>query len=108
MPRPEKHVLVCTHQRPADNPKGCCSARGGGDILNEFAKEIDARNLWGRLKLNTTSCLGACEQGATALVYPEGVMYGNLKTSDVARIIDEHLIGDQPIDELKVPADVWS
>ena len=108
MARPEKHILVCTQFRPEDHPKGCCKAQGGGDIANEFAKEFEERDLWGRFKLNTTSCLGACEQAPSVLVYPEGVMYGNLKTEDVATIIDQHLLGDQPLEDLKVPDDVWS
>ena len=108
MARPEKHILVCTQSRPDDHPKGCCKADGGGDIANEFAKEFEERGLWGRFKLNTTSCLGACENSPTALIYPEGIMYGGLKTEDVKPIIDQHLLGDEPIESLQVPTEVWS
>ena len=108
MTRPEKHVLVCTQSRPEDHPKGCCNAVGGADIANEFAKEFEERNLWGRFKLNTTSCLGACEHSPSALIYPEGVMYCGLKITDVVNIIEQHLLGDQPIEELKVPAEIWT
>jgi len=30
--RLEKHIFVCTNERPPENPKGCCSAKGGHDI----------------------------------------------------------------------------
>ena len=107
MARPEKHILVCTHQRPADHEKGCCLDRGGKEISRAFADEFEARGLWGRFKLNTTSCLGACEQGPRALIYPEGVMYGKLTPQDVPRIIKQHLLEGEPVESLKVPADAW-
>ncbi len=107
MARPEKHVLVCTHNRPPDHEKGSCTARGSGPVAEKFAEEFEARGLWGRFKLNTISCLGACEHGPTTLVYPEGVMYGKLTPEDVPKIIETHLLGGEPVDDLKVPADAW-
>jgi (2Fe-2S) ferredoxin len=107
MTKPEKHVFVCTQSRPSDHPKGSCTARGGKELADAFAREFESRGLWGQFKLNTSSCLGGCEEGPAILVYPEGTMYGKVKTEDVIRIIETHLIGDQPIDELKVSADLW-
>jgi (2Fe-2S) ferredoxin len=107
MARPEKHILVCTHSRPKDDPKGCCLDRGGKEIAETFAKELGDRDLWSRFKLNTTSCLGVCEFGAAVLVYPENVMYKELKAEDVKTIVEEHLLGGNPVAELQVPADVW-
>jgi (2Fe-2S) ferredoxin len=107
MARPEKHILVCTHSRPKDDPKGSCSDRGGKEIAEMFRKEIGDRDLWGRFKLNTTSCLGVCEFGVSVLVYPENVMYKELKPEDVITIIDQHLLGGNPVEQLQVPADVW-
>ncbi len=45
-------------------------------------------------------CLRICEQGAIAVVYPEGTWYGGLDTDKIDRIIDEHLVGGEPVDEL--------
>ncbi len=107
MSRPEKHVFVCTHTRPSDHPKGCCKDRGGAEVANEFAQEFESRGLWGRFKLNTTSCLGVCEAGPAVLVYPEGTLYGKVQVGDVARIVDAHLLGGEPVAGLKVGADLW-
>ena len=107
MARPEKHVLLCAQSRDADDPKGSCSARGSAPLIQAFSKEFSDRGLWGKIKFNTTSCLGACEHGPVVLVYPEGVMYGKVQLGDVARIIDEHLVGGKPVEALKVPKDVW-
>ena len=107
MTRPERHVFVCAHSRPVDNPKGSCEARGSQTIVDAFVEEFETRGLWGRFKLNTSSCLGACEHGPSVLVYPEGVMYGPVQAGDVAAIVREHLLGGEPVDSLKVPAEVW-
>lgn len=45
--------------------------------------------------------------GASVLVYPEGVMYGKVNAADVKEIIDQHLLGDTPVERLKVPVEVW-
>lgn len=107
MARPEKHVLVCTHSRPKDDPKGSCSGQGADNLVDTFSKEFGDRGLWGRIKFNTTSCMGACEHGPIVLVYPEGVMYGKVQASDVNTIIDQHLLGGTPVEALKVPKDIW-
>jgi (2Fe-2S) ferredoxin len=41
------------------------------------------------------------------LVYPEGVMYGNVTKADVSEIFDAHLLGGKPVERLLVPSDVW-
>jgi (2Fe-2S) ferredoxin len=45
--------------------------------------------------------------GPSVLVYPEGVMYGNLKKEDVKTIIEQHLLGGEPVSSLMVPAEIW-
>lgn len=107
MPRPKKHVLVCTQSRPAGHPRGSCGEKGCGEIFNTFLNEFMTRNLWGTYALANTGCLGTCSQGTAVLVYPEGVMYGGVKPEDVKAIIEEHLLADTPVERLKVPADVW-
>ena len=107
MAKPERHVFVCNHSRPSDNPKGSCQARGGQAVLDAFVEQFEAAGLWGRFKLSTSSCLGVCEHGPSVLVYPEGVMYGPVKAEDVTRIIKDHLLAGAPVDGLRVPAGVW-
>ncbi|MCP4182485.1 MAG: (2Fe-2S) ferredoxin domain-containing protein [Hyphomicrobiales bacterium] len=107
MARPEKHVFVCVHERPADHPDGSCGIKGSKQIVDGFAKEFQERNLWGRFKLNTTSCLGTCEHGPSVLVYPEGVLYQKVQAEDINVIIDKHLLGGKPVESLKISRDVW-
>ncbi len=107
MPRPEKHVFVCTQNRPAGHPRGSCASSGCGQVMNEFMSQIQARNLFDKIALTNTGCLGPCGFGSSVLVYPDGVMYGKVKPVDVATIIEQHLLGGEPVASLQVPAEVW-
>jgi len=75
--------------------------------MNEFMNEIQSRNLFEKIALTNTGCMGPCGMGPSVLVYPEGVMYGRLKKADVLTIIEQHLLGGTPVAELMVPAEVW-
>lgn len=107
MPKPQKHVFVCTQNRAQGHPRGSCAQKGCADVMNEFMNQIQANNLFDKIGLTNTGCLGPCMMGASVLVYPEGVMYGQVKKEDVKTIIEEHLLGDQPVERLIVPAEVW-
>jgi (2Fe-2S) ferredoxin len=107
MGKPKKHVFVCTQSRPADHPRGSCGAKGGADVLQEFMQQFEKRQLWGRYAVAGSSCLGTCGTGPSVLVYPEGVMYGGVSKDDVAAIIEEHLLGDKPVERLQVPEVIW-
>ena len=107
MPRPDKHVFICTQNRPQGHPRGSCASKGCADIMTEFMNEIQSRNLFEKIGLTNTGCMGPCMVGPSVLVYPEGIMYGNLQKSDVKTIIEQHLLGDEPVTELMVPAEIW-
>lgn len=107
MAKPIKHVFVCTQSRPPEHPRGSCGAKGSMAVLQEFQQQFEKRGLWGRYGLTSSGCIGACGIGPSVLVYPDGVMYGPVTKDDVAAIIEQHLLGNQPVERLKAPAEVW-
>lgn len=107
MGKPAKHVFVCTQSRPPDHPRGSCAAKGSMAVLQEFAQQLDQRQLWGRFAVTGSGCLGTCGTGPSVLVYPEGVMYGSVAKDDVAAIIEEHLLGGKPVERLQLPPEIW-
>lgn len=107
MPRPQKHVFICTQARPAGHPRGSCAQKGCGQVMEEFLNQLQQRNLFDRIMVTATGCIGPCGFGANVLVYPGGIMYGSVTATDVATIFDEHLLGDTPVARLMLPSDVW-
>jgi (2Fe-2S) ferredoxin len=107
MPRPEKHVFVCVNARPPGHPKGSCTERGAEALLEEFARLMEDRRAFGRVAITRTSCLKPCELGPSVLVYPDGVMYVGVEASDVEEIFDRHLLGGEPVERLRAPAEIW-
>ena len=107
MGKPVKHVFVCTQTRPPGHPRGSCGEKGSAAVLQEFTQQFEQRQFWGRIAVVGSGCLGTCSCGPSVLVYPEGVMYGGVSKDDVTAIIEEHLLGDKPVERLKVPVEVW-
>ncbi len=54
-----------------------------------------------------TSCLNRCQQGPVMLVEPGHTMYVNLTKEKINRIIDEHLIGGNIVNEYVIDESVW-
>jgi (2Fe-2S) ferredoxin len=107
MPRPQKHVFICTQARPAGHPRGSCAQKGCGQVMEEFLNQLQQRNLFDRIMVTATGCIGPCGFGANVLVYPDGVMYGSVTVTDVAAIFDEHLLEGKAVSRLMLPADIW-
>ena len=97
-----RHVFICGNERPADDPRGCCLAKGSVGVREAFKKELAARGLHKRIRTNHAGCLDACELGVSVVVYPEGVWYGKVTAADVPEIVEKHLIGGTPVERLRV------
>ncbi len=96
----EKHVFICTNERPCDDARGSCGPRGGFDVAAEFKRVLHERGLKRVVRANKAGCLDQCARGVSVVVYPEGVWYGGVTVGDVARIVDEHIIGERPVQAL--------
>ena len=87
----ERHVLVC-------GGTGCTSS-GSPKIIEELEKEFAEKGLKDKVQIVKTGCFGLCERGPIMIVYPEGSFYSRVKVEEIPRIVDEHLIGGNPVKE---------
>ncbi len=107
MPKPKKHIFICTQGRPEGHPRGSCAEKGCAAIAETFWFEMQERDLFDQYQVTTSGCIGPCGTGPNMLIYPEGVMYTGLTKEDVPNIIESHLLNDQTVEHLVAPADVW-
>jgi (2Fe-2S) ferredoxin len=102
MPAFEHHIFVCENLRDPDDPRGCCSLKGGEEIRLRFKDEIKKRGLKGKARANKAGCLDQCAQGPAVVVYPEGIWYGHVNVDDVDEIMESHIIGGKPVERLLI------
>ncbi len=107
MPRPTRHVFVCSQQRPPGHPRGSCAAKGAQPLLQAFWAELQKRQAYDDVAVTYAGCLGPCDGGPSVLVYPEGVLYRHVTPEDVGEIFDSHLLGGSPVARLKAPPAAW-
>ena len=98
----EHHVFVCTNARPEGAPRPSCTASGTSDVHTALQQAAKAAGLNASVRINKSGCLDQCEHGPTVVVYPEAVWYGNVTPEDAVAIVQEHLVGGQPIERLRI------
>ena len=89
-----KHVFVCTGPRCAPE-----SSPALYEHLKNRLKELGLSAGPERIHRSQAGCFGVCQGGPILVVYPEGVWYHHVTPEKLERIIQEHLLKNQPVQE---------
>ena len=86
------HVLVCAG--------AACVSSGCREIRDAVVNKIVEQGLQDEIKVIETGCIGSCDLGPLALIYPEGVLYQKLTPEDAEEIVVEHLLKGRVVERL--------
>ncbi len=92
MSKQRAHVLVCAGA-------GCISS-GCRETAAELSNALREHGLEDEIRVVETGCMGPCDLGPVVVVYPEGVLYQQVKPEDAQLIAEEHLLKGRVVEEL--------
>lgn len=88
----KRHIFFCTNRR--DDGSACCANHNAETMRKHAKSRVKALGLAGPggIRVNKAGCMDRCEEGPTAVVYPEGVWYTYDDEDDIDEIVDRHLV----------------
>ena len=88
----ERHILIC-------GGPGCKASNADG-IAAVLDEELEKFGIRENIKIVMTGCFGFCAKGPVIEIMPDQVFYVNVSNEDVVEIIENHLIGGEPVERL--------
>jgi len=92
----KRHLLVCIGPR-------CTQDGASQELFDSLGDKFKAAGLHDgemRVKRSRVSCFAACKGGPVMCVQPDGTWYYNVTSANMDRIIGQHLVGGQPVEDL--------
>jgi len=98
IPEAQRHIFLCTGRKCAPE----AVQQESWTFLKRRLKELGLVDAPQGVLRSKADCLRVCLAGPIAVVYPEGVWYRDCRPDNLERIIQQHLIGGKPVQELVI------
>jgi len=110
VPQPAFYIFKCQQSAPPGMPKPSCVTQNDPEsqqLFGHLNQRLMEKGLIQTVLPIQTSCLGRCMFGPVMLVEPGHTMYTKLTKEKIDRIIDEHIIGGEVVEEFVIPEEAW-
>ena len=107
IPQPAFYMFKCEQSAPPGMPKPSCVTKDTQDIFQHLATTLMQEGIMGTVQPIRTGCMNRCQNGPVMLVEPGHTMYVGLTKERVERIVKEHIIGGNVVEEYLIESEMW-
>lgn len=86
------HVMMC-------GGAGCISSKCL-EVVDAMKEALSKNGIADHVQIILTGCMGPCDMGPVAIVYPDATFYRRLKPKDAEAIVEEHIMKGNPVQRL--------
>ena len=107
IPQPAFYIFKCEQSAPPGMPKPSCVTPNTQGLFQYAAQKLMQEGVMMTAPIVRTSCMNRCQQGPLMLVEPGHTMYAGLTEEKIDRIISEHIIGGNVVEEYVINSEFW-
>ena len=107
IPQPAFYIFKCEQSSPPGMPKPSCVNPQTQDLFQHLAQTLMQKGIIATVQPVRTGCMNRCNVGPVILVEPGHVMYAGLDKAKIDRIIEEHIVGGNVVEEYVINEELW-
>jgi len=98
--RTRRHIFLCARS----DKQTCCAPELAAASWEHLKKRLQQSGLseHGGVQRSKADCLRICADGPIAVVYPDGVWYRHCTPENLDRIVAQHLVDGQIVEDLRI------